>query len=216
MENNANSTLLILGNGFDLNLGLKTSYIDFMQSEYFDSLLKNGSNKFAIYLKSKARADARWVDIEEELKSYTKHVLSVYTEPNTHASEKIKFLKEDYRSLCIQLKSYLEQAQNEEINSNSLAKSLVERIYYKCLDSSVDIQIINFNYTNSVHRILDWHHDINYEKCVKHVHGSLRDEIVFGIEDSYPLDSRCVFLYKSYNKYANIEGLPQLLKKKKI
>lgn len=31
-----NDTLLILGNGFDLSLGLKTSYGDFMKSSYFE------------------------------------------------------------------------------------------------------------------------------------------------------------------------------------
>ncbi|MFR8357316.1 MAG: AbiH family protein [Parabacteroides sp.] len=30
-----NKTLLIIGNGFDLNLGLKTGYCDFIKSDYF-------------------------------------------------------------------------------------------------------------------------------------------------------------------------------------
>lgn len=31
--------ILIIGNGFDLNLGLKTSYKDFIQSEHFKDLV---------------------------------------------------------------------------------------------------------------------------------------------------------------------------------
>lgn len=39
MENStkqpANSILIIIGNGFDLDMGLKTSYSDFIKSPYF-------------------------------------------------------------------------------------------------------------------------------------------------------------------------------------
>lgn len=36
--------IIILGNGFDLNLGLKTSYKQFMNSNYFDKLVRKKNN----------------------------------------------------------------------------------------------------------------------------------------------------------------------------
>ncbi len=36
--------VIIIGNGFDLSLGLKTSYNDFVESNYFESLLKEDNH----------------------------------------------------------------------------------------------------------------------------------------------------------------------------
>lgn len=40
--------LLILGNGFDLDLGLKTKYTDFMKSAYFQSYIDYNGNREGI------------------------------------------------------------------------------------------------------------------------------------------------------------------------
>ena len=39
MPNNEYDAVLITGNGFDLNLGLKTGYCDFISSDFFCKLL---------------------------------------------------------------------------------------------------------------------------------------------------------------------------------
>ena len=41
--------IIIIGNGFDLSLGLKTSYKDFIESDSF-TLLLNKENSLTIYL----------------------------------------------------------------------------------------------------------------------------------------------------------------------
>lgn len=67
------SKILIIGNGFDLNLGLKTSYSDFLASNEFLELSEDSSNLLVNYLNEQAKAshkDRFWVDIEHELKSY--------------------------------------------------------------------------------------------------------------------------------------------------
>lgn len=67
------SKILIIGNGFDLNLGLKTSYSDFLASDEFLELSEDSSNLLVSYLNEQAkssRKDRLWVDIEHELKSY--------------------------------------------------------------------------------------------------------------------------------------------------
>ncbi len=62
--------IIIIGNGFDLSLGLKTSYKDFIVSDYFNSLLEK-HNTLAIYLYKKQEIN-NWVDIEKELTEYSK------------------------------------------------------------------------------------------------------------------------------------------------
>ena len=67
------SKILILGNGFDLNLGLKTSYSDFLAGNEFLELSEDSSNLLVSYLNEQAkssRKDRLWVDIEHELKRY--------------------------------------------------------------------------------------------------------------------------------------------------
>ena len=65
-QNSYKDTCLIIGNGFDLNLGLPTSYGNFVESEQFKDMVTRG-NKLAIHLKSKYELQ-NWIDIENELK----------------------------------------------------------------------------------------------------------------------------------------------------
>lgn len=58
---------VIIGNGFDLSLGLPTSYSHFIKSEYFIHLLS--SNKLCRYL-ADTYERCNWVDIEASLKEY--------------------------------------------------------------------------------------------------------------------------------------------------
>ncbi|MCM1441733.1 MAG: bacteriophage abortive infection AbiH family protein, partial [Roseburia sp.] len=60
-------TLVIIGNGFDLNLGLKTSYRHFVESEECRTLLSKGHNYLLKTILGKYHL-CNWVDIEEELK----------------------------------------------------------------------------------------------------------------------------------------------------
>ena len=62
-------TCIVIGNGFDINLGLPTSYKDFVKSSHFDDMIKRG-NELAKYLKSKYELQ-NWIDIENELKTYS-------------------------------------------------------------------------------------------------------------------------------------------------
>ena len=39
-------TVFVVGNGFDLNLGLKTSYKDFMKSHWFSDIAYSGAYPF--------------------------------------------------------------------------------------------------------------------------------------------------------------------------
>ena len=53
----------IIGNGFDLNLGMPTKYQDFLRSPYFPVLKDDDSGSLAWALRIKADAQG-WVDIE--------------------------------------------------------------------------------------------------------------------------------------------------------
>ena len=70
---------------------------------------------------------------------------------------------------------------------------------------------MSFNYTSFIEKVII---KINYNSTdfiIKQIHGSLKDNIVFGVQDSMELQREHVFLYKSYNKCQDVRELPQIL-----
>jgi len=59
---NKYQSALIIGNGFDLSLGLSTSYMDFVNSDEFQILL-NMQNQLAIYLKVNAELQMKYLQL---------------------------------------------------------------------------------------------------------------------------------------------------------
>ena len=61
-------TVLIIGNGFDKNIGMPTSYKEFMGSEEFKDLITKDNSVLAKYLDYKKSHDGtNWIDLEKEL-----------------------------------------------------------------------------------------------------------------------------------------------------
>ena len=67
-------SVLIIGNGFDLDVGLKTRYVDFALSEYWpfkNAKLYVGCETLAYTLNKKASLE-KWFDVEEVLYEYAR------------------------------------------------------------------------------------------------------------------------------------------------
>ena len=179
-------SVIIIGNGFDLNLGLPTSYQDFMSSSFFTDNLNIGNSLFD-YLSEKNNIQS-WIDIETELVTYSGDL-----------NEGSSFFKE-YSLLCESLKSYLKTLDFDVINHESIAYEFLVNTFDK------DTIILNFNYTNTVQYILT---NNKFSKKlisqnVKHIHGSVKDNnIIFGIDDKASINPNDTFLYKSTSKHYN-------------
>lgn len=65
-QNKIPNRLLIIGNGFDLNLGRNTRYSDFAKSDLWP---KNLDSQLYAYLNKKSQIE-RWFDLEGELATY--------------------------------------------------------------------------------------------------------------------------------------------------
>lgn len=128
-------SVIIIGNGFDLNLGLKTGYGDFIKSSLFNDLLESG-NALCKYLKDKQTL-CNWIDIENELKAYSK---------NIYEGNDRKPFRLEYQELCRVLCEYLNKLDLSEIDKTSKVYSLFPTNFDNTL-------IINFNYTDSVEYI---------------------------------------------------------------
>lgn len=190
------NTLLILGNGFDLSLGLKTSYKDFMNSQIFKSFVDK--TYLGKHLEQK-QSDLLWVDIEKELSKYCLELNygSLMIPMNQEGKE--AFFQE-YTLLKESLKKYLLSGLKPSIDyEKSNAQKIIREIEYG--DNN---RIATFNYTAYAEVISKYTFTQENSKLL-HVHGSLSndDDIVFGVEDTVDIPRNHAFLYKAYSKYKN-------------
>ncbi|WP_417528158.1 AbiH family protein [Marinomonas shanghaiensis] len=188
------SHVLIIGNGFDLNLGLKTSYRDFIGSKFFTRNLGDSSLPLFAHLEEVDKTN--WIDIEKELESYSKSGVETYA-----------FLLE-YKKLCEELKSYIKSIELEDVDQSSHAYRLLENI------SREQFLILNFNYTNSVEVILNSLGVPPYkiDESIIHVHGSVKqDDIIFGVDDDARINNEHSFLRKTSSSLYDGEQVMQAL-----
>ena len=191
-----------MGNGFDLDLGLKTSYADFAKSQQWNNLMEGNDHskdksRLLGYLKSKFEVE-KWIDIEAALLEFASKKTT--TRNFVYAKED----KEDYVALCRALKDYLLGQQSTFTKTkNSVAYSLLSVISRLSNQSC----LYSFNYTQ-VH-VLASKCSIPMKFDATHIHGSLAEDgdIILGIETEDPIDERYAFLYKTQSrqyKHTNI------------
>lgn len=188
-------TMLVIGNGFDLSLGLKTSYGDFMSNIRYYVVDTPFNHKIISYLIEKVQKE-NWIDIENELKNYA----------NICGYDEVFYkFKNDYKLLCSLLSRYLsdviEESKDKELKANPKLINALNQT------ESNGLFILNFNYTDTVHTLFD--NEPTFPVIKHHIHGSLVDgkDIVFGVEDGYKLKQEHSFLYKSHNRVLNVNHL---------
>jgi len=181
--------IVIIGNGFDLNLGLKTSYSSFLRSNHFNRLVKL-KHKLAIYLIN-IQSLKNWIDVEKELKNYS-----------NNKTKKIDFLSE-FKELSKALSKFLEDLKLSDINTESAGYKLIQQIY----ETEHKTLFIDFNYTGTLKYILEkLRSEKDNQNNIEHVkiHGSIeKGDIIFGVEDDAEINQNHIFLKKSVNKNFN-------------
>lgn len=196
--------LLIVGNGFDLNLNLKTSYNDFLESgEFRSKLSRENKNNLFEYLHQKHQIE-KWVDVEKELGNYCLNVL--YRGIRISDDRSYETFKDEYQELCQSLESYLDRIcrQSLTVPSDRAGILLLKDICNKWREPA---HVVTFNYTETIERLNDYSYS-GIKADVFHVHGEtgVGKGIVFGVEDSVGLRKEHQFLYKSHSKHKNAYG----------
>ncbi|MCD8189199.1 MAG: bacteriophage abortive infection AbiH family protein [Clostridiales bacterium] len=198
-----------VGNGFDINIGLKTRYSDFYP--YFVEKASKGN-----MIRGWLTADElRWADLEAELG----RKLCLLPE-DTITQDIINQFYEDKDELDLKLLEYLEIQQRQisvlgkeaeiaaemvksltifsqdlpEANQDSLQKT-----YAKYSAERFQYYFVCFNYTNSLNQIVNITKDVNpligthknggntvnnKLGSVVHIHGTLEADMILGVNDS--------------------------------
>ncbi len=175
-----NNKLLVIGNGFDLALGLKTSYPDFME------WLKNVHYMDDAYLYKFLRSkldQQRWIDIENELRQYSlsfSEIGEMNIKLSNQNEQMYNSLRNEHKTLCKNLCEYLKiQVDKKDWLETSRKNNSIRQLLKKV--NGVPLYVINFNYTQTIFKIESFP-----IKSMKQIHGSLDngENIVFGVEDS--------------------------------
>ena len=172
--------IIILGNGFDLDLGWKTSYEAFYNDQKgWNSFQTEEDDLFQFVIK---KAPDNWFDFERTLYEYVQHRAK-----NPASKENIQRDIDDYNNAFKSpLMHFISKAAKGEIKKGSHAYRLLEAYVearkgrFSTLTSN---KLYSFNYTpllNVIRQI-----DANVRATYTPVHGRIEDEsIIFGFHDA--------------------------------
>lgn len=208
---NSHKIVLVIGNGFDIDLGIKTKYKDFLDSKYFTDFIEDrifdnyghfvdDLNIFD-YLSLKGRDKENWIDIEQELVTLATSMYAYNKNVRRRASKKEE---ETFELLHKQLCSYLKSIDYSNINNSTSLQLL--RVLCKC----ANVEIISYNYTD-LHK-LESHIQCQLNMPIDHVHGKIEDEsIILGFEDDIEIDNSYAFMIKSFSPHYKSHNVRQKL-----
>lgn len=193
----------IIGNGFDIDMGLPSKYSDFADSPEFHDLVHRMHNMYfeeerknSLVLQiQNASFDSNWFDIEEEIHKY------VVNHP-FFDEKMVRMVRSEFNALKKALADYLKRITTNFTADNS---KLSTALHYRMRECPLTVIDIYFNYTYPHQYIkLPLQPEIfnGAQHWVTFVHGSLKDnDIVLGcdLQEGEQVDRQLSFMYK-YNQ----------------
>ena len=162
----------LIGNGFDLDLGIDSSYSTYYRSKYFTDLCNK--SPIASYIKGLNEKDYKenWVDFEEAIKLYCINVLgneSAMDNERLIKFQNLREFEEHFKEIRNSIADFLsEQASKVDLltlpdtkNSIKIAKEIIDRYAMTSnlsggiISENNNIKIITFNYTNSLTKLIE-------------------------------------------------------------
>lgn len=170
--------VIVLGNGFDLDLGWNTSYKAFYdQHDGWKNHQTDEDDLFQYVIKN---TPGNWFDFERTLHEYAIHRSTVPAE---------KFIKvrdiQDYINFKSQLSKFISECSKNTINKESYAYRLLEAFIKNqkmILHPPYTVKLFSYNYTP----LSDVAHQIDKNVAIIYypVHGTVKDNsIIFGFHD---------------------------------
>lgn len=218
--------VFVIGNGFDMDLNLKTSYKSFLESKDFTAytneyildtlkeearifrftdkidrenfpLLQAPSSIFNV-LKAKATLE-NWYDVEKQL------ALIAYNQNSSNRINKAKLLdilpisSESYYQLHTALHDYLSFLSYDNIATGSIAYKLFQVLNrYPTL-----VHVKSFNYTD-LNQIFSGKNNLS----VDHIHGKLSENsLIIGIQDDLDINPSYNYMIKSFSEHFRSHNL---------
>lgn len=184
----------VLGNGFDLDLGLLTKYSDFADpknKEWNDFLNMTGTiikqcfhTEFVDHMQL-AREYERWFDIEKEIGCFAERYDNL-------SQEQIGLIRYQFETLVEKLRLYIGRV---AVLNNKRDESLAESLLRKLNSIQHPVAIYTFNYTDCF-KICGIGREDNIK--MNYIHGSLSYNMTLGyrVDENEKENIQLDFLYK--------------------
>lgn len=220
-----NITFLI-GNGFDRNLGLNTTYSDFV-SHYKKSTPKTKTlEKFHEYIKENEELwSAAEIAMGEYTKEFEKGSAEAFSECHTDFCEQLALYLKDQMSRMDYddskdsiLKAFAKLNQLVQIFPTQ-EREILNTVYKNRIGEQITFNFICFNYTDTLDKCLELvkatpstlgshrhsnqvlNHSIGQ---ICHVHGTVDKEMVFGVNDDSQISKLDIFDCEDGDLYKNM------------
>ena len=188
--NNNPSIILVIGNGFDLDLGLNTSYKAFIDKMYIKTQHPESTNTLIDAMIKKC-VESGWIDIELFLRDYALSYGNMNIEKNRNIELEYKKLSNDLNIFMSQYK-YFDNKRNYLgkyiYNVGSISSKLL-----KWISVQSNSRVYSFNYTNlnDVACSLNEQQNLNIKDLdIRYIHGETCSSydgriapIIVGIDD---------------------------------
>lgn len=234
-----NVTFLI-GNGFDVNMGLKTKYTDF-----YDNYIKSNKDlpsescikKFCGLIDPKCKT---WADFEM---AFAKNIFgdrnSVGDILYDFSVKFLQHLSDECEKCSYDNPENIAKFRNFLINGYKLLekrdRQIIEQMYTD--KEGIVIKFVNFNYTNTIENLCKYYiknnsnskvlrkyrySNVEYTEQISeelHIHGTLQDYIIIGIDSLSQIQDEQLKNDSGVSKYCvkdainNDNGNPQIIKK---
>lgn len=193
-------TVFLIGNGFDVNLGLKTRYAEFY--DYYLNVHADSENIKNLKLHLTENKSEFWSDLEVALGKYTAEFSSfeqmeeVYDDINNEMQKYISNIENMPLPKDIDVDLFKSNISSPESFLSPADRNLIKSMYNNFLRTNHFIDIVNFNYTSSIDKILEYDnqnltiasaiYNNSFKTIVSsaiHIHGTINDPIL-GVDNA--------------------------------
>lgn len=178
---------VIVGNGFDLNLGIRSSYGDFVENIKKEYQLENSREVYEfnnLFIQNYDGNCLSWSDFETVFENQVLEINSqrFLKEDESRKRYLIDKLNAELRKLEFEFYNYLNLEYTNWLNNHINRRKQLNPIYRSIFSGA---KIVSFNFTDSVRDIMNGlnldSNGLSFEKHLYQVHGSLKENnILFG------------------------------------
>lgn len=184
------NAVLIIGNGFDLNCGLKTHYTD-VYNEYVKT---PSDNEVISNFKKMISSDyRRWADFEmgmaDNINEFANEVEFTIcaNDFNGFMNNYLQKIQRDFFDKLENIHSYMKISEEWSNSFNNIGHGVTHNLDNMLKERNTqthfNYSIITLNYTEAFDRLFDiWLRDINHTTPI-HIHGILKDDPVLGVDN---------------------------------
>ncbi len=196
--------LHIIGNGFDLNLGLKTSYKDFY--DYYSGIESDieGVDKLK---RAISKNYLNWSDLELALGEYTEvfntvqEFDQVFEDLGDHLAKYLSNEEKNFLIDKIDMGEFFRDLVKPEDLMPQRDKEKIKRYKHNFVSGTWHVDVFTLNYTRVIDKIIGEKSNINLGhhlnnsgsvifRGVEHIHGYVDDRMVLGVNDITQLKNK--------------------------